>query len=316
MWDNAFHYFYEAASLGSMRLASEKVGVAVSSISRQISQLEATMGVSLIERGRRSIRLTDAGRLVFDFHREQLADREGLMNRLQELREVKTGHIILAIGEGFIGNPFAHTIDQFQRRNRGIAITVQIFASSEIIRMVLEDEVHIGMILHVPDEPKIRTRLSVSQPLTVLCAPKHPAAALSSITLEDLARFDLCLPPKGFLIRSALQHAERRARIMLEPMLVTNSIQMMREVAKAGRAVTVLPRISALAELAEGSLVARPLIDPELEHSSVSLIHRLGRQLDGAPARLLSQLENSLKNWAPAPAPLDESANDPLPLGT
>lgn len=178
--------------------------------------------------------------------------------------------------------------------------------------MVLEDEVHIGMILHDPDEPKIRTRLSVSQPLTVLCSPRHPAAALESLTLEDLARFDLVLPPKGFRIRTTLQHAERRARIMLEPMLVTTSIQMMRDVAKAGRAVTVLPRISALAELADGTLVARPLIDPELEHSTVSLIHRLGRQLDGAPARLLSQLENSLKNWAPAPASADDPAYDSL----
>jgi len=310
MWDNAFHYFYEAATLGSMRLASEKIGVAVSSISRQISQLEATMGVSLIERGRRTIRLTDAGRLVFDFHREQLSDRESLMNRLQELREVKTGHILLAIGEGFIGNALAHTIDQFQRRNRGIAITVRSCASSEIVRMVLEDEVHIGMILHDPDEPKIRTRLSVSQPLTVLCSPKHPAAALPSLTLEDLARFDLCLPPKSFRIRATLLHAERRARIMLEPMLVTDSIQMMRDIAKAGRAVTVLPRISALAELAEGTLVARPLMDPELEHSTVCLIHRLGRQLDGAPARLLLQLENSLKSGISTPA----SADEPLSL--
>ncbi|WP_016745363.1 LysR family transcriptional regulator [Rhizorhabdus wittichii] len=300
MWDNAFQYFYEAASLGSMRLASDKIGVAVSSISRQISQLEAAMGVALIERGRRSIRLTDAGRLVFDFHRDQMADREGLMNRLQELREVKTGHISMAIGEGFLGNAFAHTLDQFQRRNPGIAVTVHSCSSSEVVRMVLEDEAHVGMILHITDEPKIRTRVSVSQPLTVLCAPSHPAAALHAVTMEDLARYALCLPPKGFRIRSQLAQAERRARVMLEPMLVTTSIQMMRDVAKAGRAVTVLPRISAVTELAEGSLVARPLLDPELEHSSVSLIHRLGRQLDGAPARMLSLLENNLKTWVPA----------------
>ena len=72
---------------------------------------------------------------------------------------------------------------------------------------------------------------------------------------------------------------------------------MMRDVAKAGNVVTVLPRISALAELADGSLVARPLLDAELEDSTVSLIHRLGRQLNGAPARLLSLLENNLKSW-------------------
>lgn len=300
MWDNAFQYFYEAASLGSMRLASDKIGVAVSSISRQISQLEAAMGVALIERGRRSIRLTDAGRLVFDFHRDQMADRESLMNRLQELREVKTGNISMAIGEGFLGNAFAKTLDQFQRRNPGIAITVHSCSSSEVVRMVLEDEAHIGMILHITDEPKIRTRVSVSQPLTVLCAPSHPAAALPAVTVADLARYALCLPPKGFRIRAQLAQAERRARVMLEPMLVTTSIQMMRDVAKAGRAVTVLPRLSVVTELAEGSLVARPLLDPELEHSSVSLIHRLGRQLDGAPARMLSLLENNLKTWAPA----------------
>ena len=60
MWDNALNYFYEAAKRGSMRLASEKIGVAVSSISRQISQLERTFGMSLIEPGRRSIKLTEA----------------------------------------------------------------------------------------------------------------------------------------------------------------------------------------------------------------------------------------------------------------
>ncbi len=308
MWDNAFHYFYEAASLGSMRLASDKIGVAVSSISRQISQLETALGVALIERGRRSIRLTDAGRLVFDFHRDQIADRESLMNRLHELREVKTGNILMAIGEGFIGHAFATTIDQFQRRNPGLAVTIYSCSSSDVVRMVLEDEVHIGMILHVTEEPKIRTRLSVSQPLTVLCAPTHPIAALKAVTMEDLAGYNLCLPPKGFRIRSTLAHAERRARVVIEPMLVTTSIQMMRDVAKAGRVVTVLPRISAVTELAEGSLVARPLLDPELEHSSVSLIHRLGRQLDGAPARLLSLLENNLKSWSPCSSGDDSSA--------
>ncbi|PEQ13581.1 LysR family transcriptional regulator [Novosphingobium sp. PC22D] len=307
MWDTALAYFYEAANLGSMRLASEKIGVAVSSISRQIGQLEATMGITLIEPGRRSIRLTDAGRLVFEFHRRQLADKESLFNQLKELREVKTGHVVLAIGEGFIGNSLAGTIEHFQRRNPGIAVTIHSCASSEIVRMVLEDEVHIGMILHVTDEPKIRTRLSVGQPLSVLCAPDHPAAKLDSVTMEDLAGYVLCLPPKGFRIRASLAAAERRARVMLEPMLVTTSIQMMRDMAKAGRVVTVLPRISALTELDEGSLVERPLRDPELEHSTVSLIHRLGRQLDGAPARLLSLLENNLKTRTP-PQPVAAEA--------
>ncbi|WP_417321486.1 LysR family transcriptional regulator [Erythrobacter aureus] len=297
MWDNALNYFYEAAKRGSMRLASEKIGVAVSSISRQISQLERTFGMSLIEPGRRSIKLTEAGKLVFEFHRKQLTDRESLVNQLQELRDVKTGRVVLGIGEGFMGDAFAGTIAQFHRQNPGIEIIIDSGPSAQIVRMVLEDDVHIGMILHVTDEPKVRTRLAVKEPLMVLCAPDHPAAELQAVSLNTLAEYQLCLPPQGFRIRAILAQAEHRARIALEPMLVTTSIQMMRDVAKAGNVVTVLPRISALAELADGSLVARPLLDAELEDSTVSLIHRLGRQLNGAPARLLSLLENNLKSW-------------------
>lgn len=300
MWDNALHYFYEAASLGSMRLASDKIGVAVSSISRQIAQLEAEMGVALIERGRRSIRLTEAGQLAYEYHKNQLADREALMNQLQDLREVKTGRIDLAVGEGFLGSAFTAIIDNFQRRNPGIAVTVTSGTTSELVRMVLDDEAHIGMILHTTSEPKIRTRASVAQPLIVLCAPNHPAASLPSLTLADLARFDLCLPPKGFRIRTILNDAEKRAHTWLEPRLVTTSLQMMRDTVRAGRAVTVLPRISALTEIEEGSLVARPLLEAELEHTTISLIHRLGRQLDGAPARLLGLLEAKLKTWTEA----------------
>lgn len=228
MWDNALQYFYEAANLGSMRLASDKIGVAVSSISRQIAQLESEMGIALIERGRRSIRLTEAGQLAFEYHKNQLADREALLNQIQELREVKSGRIDLAIGEGFFGPPFTALIEGFQRRNPGIAITVTSCASSEIIRMVLDDEAHIGMILHTTSEPKIRTRSAVAQPLMVLCAPSHPAAAMEALTIADLGGFDLCLPPQGFRIRGTLNHAEKRAQTWLEPRLVTTSIQMMR----------------------------------------------------------------------------------------
>ncbi|TKD52170.1 LysR family transcriptional regulator [Sphingomonas baiyangensis] len=298
MWDNALHYFYEAATLGSMRLASDKIGVATSSISRQIAQLEQDMGVALIERGRRSIRLTEAGRLAFEFHRNQLADRETLLNQLQELREVKTGRVDLAIGEGFFGPPLIETIDGFQRRNPGIAIAVASSSSAEIVRMVLDDEAHVGMILNTTTEPKIRTRAVVEQPLMVLCSPRHALAAREAVTIAELQDTDLCLPPRGFSIIAALAEAQKRAHVWLEPMLVTTSIQMMREIAKAGRAVTVLPRISALAELDQGTLVARPLLDDAIEHTTVSLIHRLGRQLEGAPARLLAILEAKLKSWS------------------
>ena len=300
MLEVALGYFYEAATLGSMRLASEKIGVAVSSISRQIAYLEKQLGVTLIERGRRSVLLTEAGRMTIEYHRGQVSDREALINRLRDLREMKTGRVDVAVGEGFFGQSFSNLIDGFQRRNPGIVVSVLTGTTNEIERMVLEDEAHIGLIFGTSNEPKIRTRTALAQPLEVICQRDHPAAKMAALTLTDLKRFASCLPPKGFRIRHLLHDAEKRAQTWLDPLIVTTSLQLMRDLVRSGRMVTVLPRIAAVAELAEGTLVARPLLEEELEHATVSLIHRLGRQLDGAPSRLLGQIETKLRNWTEA----------------
>lgn len=293
----SLHYFYQAASLGSMRLASDKIGVAVSSISRQIGQLERDMGVALIERGRRTIRLTEAGRLTYEYYQGCMADEEAFMNRLHDYKQLKAGKIDIAIGEGFLGGFLLETIESFQNQHPGVSVAISVLSTSEIVKKVLDDSAHCGLIFNDCNEPKIRVRAAASQPLVVLCSPQHPAAAMETLSLQDLSGFDLCLPDAALLIRQLLRDAERREETWLEPKLTTTSIYVMRETAKAGRMATVLPRMAATTELEEGSLVARPIHGASLEDTTVSLIHRLGRQLDGAPARLLSTLEARLKAW-------------------
>ena len=297
MSDIALMYLYEDDTLGTMRLASDKIGVAVSSISRQIAQLELEYGAPLIERGRRTIKVTPAGEVALDYYRAKMADREAFLNRLADLRESRTGHVDLAVGEGFLGRSFIDSIEQYQSANPGILISIVSGPTAEVVRLVLNDEAHIGLIFQSENDPKIRVRASALQPLMVICAPDHPVAADVGVSFPVLAQQPLCLPPRGFRIRQTLAAAEARLNVWLQPELTTGSIHVMREIAKQGRLVTVLPPISVLAELEEGTLVARPLLDAALEHTTIGLIHRLGRQLNGPPGRMLAMLENRVKTW-------------------
>ncbi len=298
MQGNALYYFYQAANLGSMRLASDKIGVAVSSISRQIASLEAEIGVALIERGRRSIRMTEAGRLAYEYYQGCLAHEESFTNRLREHRQLKAGKVSIAVGEGFLGGFFTDTLEAFQSQHPGISVDVQVLSTAETVKTVLDDNAHFGLIFNDCTEPKIRVRATAAQPLMVLCAPTHPAAQSSALTLQDLSAYDLCLASSGLRIHQILRDAERREQIWLEPKLTTSSIYLMREAAVAGRMLTILPRIAAASEIESGALVARPVTGADLEDTTISLIHRLGRQLDGAPARLLATFETRLKAWS------------------
>ncbi len=304
LMDVAMRYFYEAANQGSMRLASEKLGVAVSSISRQIVQLEGYLGVNLIEKGRRSVKLTEAGHLTYDFHRSHIAELDALRTKIQDLRGVRKGSIRLAVGEGFLTSTFFQTIDAFHKKNPGLHIDTHVGSTSEIVRMVEDDEVHMGLVLQIQPEPKVRVRLSVAQALMVLVHPSHPLTRKNRVSLAELAQHDLCLPPKGFRIRQILADMEAAAGVHLEAAQTTSSIVMMRDLASEGRLATVLPQIAAVGEIAARRLVALPFAEPEVEPVSVHLITRLGRHLEGAPAKMLSVLEAKMRSWT---APVESS---------
>jgi DNA-binding transcriptional LysR family regulator len=178
-----------------------------------------------------------------------------------------------------------------------MSISITSAPTSEIIRMILNDEAHIGLIFNEPNEPKIRVRASYAQSLMAICSPDHPIAQLKKVTLEKLSTFQLCLPAKQYRLRQMLAAMEARKQIWLDAKLTTNSLHLMSEAAKGGEFVSILPMIAVATELEEGTLVARPISDSDAEDGISCLIHRVGRQLDGAPARLLSVLEANFRRW-------------------
>lgn len=293
----ALRYFYEAVMAGSMTLASEKLGVATSSISRQISQLEAQLGIPLIERGRRSIKPTEAGELAFRYYRDHMSTQEAFESQINDLRGVKAGRVSLAVGEGFLTSTFAEFLSDYSSANPGIEVSLKLGGTSEIIRMVLDDEADLGLVLQFPPEPKIRTRASAVQPFVVLAHPDHPLAQLKSVTLQDLSAHRLCLGPPGFRIRQIITASEAADRTSLAPVFTTDSIALMKQLAATGTMVTVLPLLAGSAEIEAGQLVARPIVSEAMEVAKISLISRLGRQLPAAPLQLLSRLETKIWAW-------------------
>ncbi|MRX51621.1 LysR family transcriptional regulator [Paracoccus sp. S-4012] len=291
-------YLLEALRAGSMRAAGDRLDVAASSISRQIAQLEEHYGAALVEKGRRGIRLTRAGEIVVEHYRNQLADREALHARLADLRAVRTGEVTLAVGEGFLGRSLTDMITRFRQDHPGIQLSIIVGTSQDIARMVAEDEAHLGLVFQIPHDPKLQVRNVIAQPLMVIAAPDHPLAEAAQVSIADLHDYPLCLMERSFRIRQILAEAEAGSGRYLAPAVTTNSIFMMLDLARTGGALTILPRLSVWSELQRGALVAIPIAGVEMERTSVSLILRAGRKLEGAPARFLAAQERLLRQWA------------------
>jgi DNA-binding transcriptional LysR family regulator len=297
MSDLNLRYFFESAKLGSMRAAADKLGIAVSSISRQISQLEADLGVALIEHGRRTIKLTEAGMLLLDYHGEQVAQREVLDSRLADLKGLRSGRIDLVIGEGFISQALSGVLGRFMSTHPGILMDVRVVASSnEVARMVVEDEAHLGLAFESGSDPRSRARVSIKQPLRAIVPPGHALAERAHIKLADLVPYNVCLPESSLRTRQLIKLAEERERVSIQPCLTSNSVSLLRDMLVSDGFVTLLPVLAVANEVASGQLIAIPVDNPILECTTVNLLSRLGRQLAPAPTRLLSVLEAHLNN--------------------
>lgn len=298
MSETGLRYLLEAFNAGSMRAAGDRLDIAASSISRQVTQLEEHFGVALIERGRRGIKLTEAGEIVIEHYRNQIADREALRARLEELRASRTGTVTLWMGEGFLGETFTDLINTFNRSNPEVRLNITIGPSREIARMVIDDQAHMGLVFQIPHDPKIHLRTAIAQPLMVVAPPDHPLARCDRVSLAQLREYPLCLAERSFRLRQILGEAEARSGLHLEPAITTNSIFVMLDAVRKGSALTVLPRLSVWSDLERGTLVSIPIADDRMENTSVCLILRAGRKLEGAPARFLAALERLLRRWS------------------
>ena len=299
MQDLNLQYLYEAARLGSMRAAADLLTVAASSISRQIAQLEAEIGTALIEHGSRRIKLTEAGRLLIEYHEAQLAQREIFEARLSDLKGLRTGRISLAVGEGFVGSPLSALINGFVRKHSGLQVDVRILASSaEVARLVVEDEAHLGLAFHASDDPRIRVLTSISHPLCAVMLPSHPLAQHAAVTLSELVQYPMCLPECSFRTRQILKEVEIAEGITLQPSVTSNSIGLLKNLLQSGDLCTLLPLLAVAEEVERGEFVAVAVHGAALDGTSVHLISRLGRRLTPAPLRLIDELTIYLDRYA------------------
>ncbi|UHC15417.1 LysR family transcriptional regulator [Methylobacterium currus] len=293
--ERCLRYLAEAVGCGSVRAAADKLNVNASAVSRQLAQMEVQLATPLIERHSRGVRATPAGALLLDYHRRQASDREDILAKLAALKGLRRGHIGVVLGEGFIGDLMSGLLQGFWARHPALTMTLDLAATNDVVRRVVEDEAHLGLVYNPPPEPRLRTHLAMPHPIRVLVREDHPLAShRGPVRLADLAghRLGTMHPATG--IRQIIAAAERAEGARLEPALTTGSIGVLKQFVASGTGVTLLPAFCAAPEMAAGILVALPLADPGLNAVEARIVTRLGRQLPPAAAALLQHLARGM----------------------
>ncbi|MEV6008804.1 LysR family transcriptional regulator [Streptomyces sp. NPDC051976] len=188
-------YVVAVAEEGGFQRAAERLVMAQPPLSRQIRELERTLGVTLFER-RPVVRPTEAGRVFVESARAILADSDRLIERTVlagrgELGTVRVGYIYSAVFE-----TLPRLVAAMGEAHPGVTVDVSEGWSPELDAALLADTCDIALSRDLPQRPEYRSEPLRRERLVAVVADGHPLARQGRAGLREFAGQRFCHPPR------------------------------------------------------------------------------------------------------------------------
>lgn len=292
----AMVYFQTVAELLSVRECARRLNVASSAVSRQITQLEDALGMTLFQREGRRLKLTSAGEILLRHVRRVASPLEAAVSELDMLRGLKTGSVRIATVESVGMSFLPPLLTAFSQQHPTLHLSVEVTSSTDVIARLLDETVDVGFgfVNAPPREIEMAVRRDVR--VGVLMRPDHPLAQREHLTLADCFAHPVAIGTGELSIRRAIQPILDASASMPPPLLEVGSIRMLVELAQAGHHVSIMTPIGAHNEIGRGSLLFRPLDDPGLSTNRFGLMVRASTRLLYAPAVFYDQAKEHFRS--------------------
>ncbi len=189
-------YFREVAQQLHFRKAAETLAVAQPALSRAVAQLEAALHADLLNRTRRGVEVTPAGRLLLERMEPLLRALAALPSDLQALAEGQVGHVRVAFTGLAMATVLPPILREFHRRHPGIRLELVESPTSTQLTALKAGDLACGFFHPETATPGLRTHVLLRERNGVLLPSSHRLAPRRSVRLQDLAATPFVLFPR------------------------------------------------------------------------------------------------------------------------
>jgi len=270
--------FCRIVELKSFSKAAQELYLTQSTLSSHIKTLEDGLSIRLLDRLGREVVPTKAGEVLYEYARgicKLKADAKQAMDRFRGKIE---GRLILG-GSTIPGEYILpRLIGEFNALHPGAIITLRIRDSKEVMEMVLDGEVELGVVGSRPTEDKLNYKGFLKDELILVASSNHPLAKRDGIRPEGLRDIPLILREMGSGTRMVFEGRLKEKGVGLEGLKVVaemGSTSAVKQGVKAGLGFTVISRMAVAEELKTGVLKEIPIKGLRLTRPFYIITHRL-----------------------------------------
>lgn len=285
--------FCEVGATPNFAAVAARLALTPSLVGQHIKQLEAQLGVPLLERVAGRLQLSDAGNALLPVLQSHLSPIEERLRAMVEAREALSGTLTLAAPRSLARLWLRPRLLRLLEVYPGLSLKVSLESDAEVRRMLLDGRVELGLLVEDPSLLTLELMPVQSEELLAVASPRYLARAGQLASAQDFRAqrwivYDASLPlHEQWWRRSFGAREPFDARVVAQ----IASLDEMLAFACAGAGIAVLPDHQVAEFLGSGALVALQPERTRFERRVPGRVYLAWRREQGQSARLLAVLQ-------------------------
>ena len=225
----------------SVSRAASRIHLTQPTVSLQVQSLERDLSTTLFERRGPKIELTFEGKLLYDLARPLV---EGLTSLEQEFdarrNNLEHGKLAIAAGESTIHYVLPRAVQQFSSKHPGIALMLNNVTGKLGLQQLRDRTVDfcVGPMLDTPAD--IAFEPVVAFDPVLIAALGHPLAKLKKVSLRDISRYPLILPPRHLSTWRQVEMVFQQRNLPYEVRLEMGGWEVIKRYVELGMGVSIV----------------------------------------------------------------------------
>lgn len=290
-----FRYFLAVIDSGSLAAAGERLHIAPSAVSRQISILEETVGVPLFERRPRGMEPTAAGSALADHARRASLEEKNLLSELRAGDYPGAKVIRLVSTEGLSRYFLPNVLIQHHRQHPTFQYVLEVMSPHECTEKVMRGEADVGLTFSTAPTEGVDILYSSRSAIRAVMRVGHPLGRHPQLSLQALTPYPLALTPKGTTQRQLFDLVCQMEGLTFHHVMTCNYSGAIHEFVRHSDAIAFGGVISQRANESDG-LISVSLSNSQFADRSIQILTMPKRTLPVTLQLFIGTLIGCLKN--------------------
>jgi len=269
--------FVEVAETEHISRAAASLFLTQAAVTQQVRHFERAVGLQLLERDGRRVRLTDAGRTLAEACRGALRAVQVMEDTAKAIHELEAGSLHVGASPTCATYYLPPHLAEFTRQHPAVKLEVAVAGTPELNRRVLAGSLDCALIEGEPDPALVSWELSPDE-LILVAHRDHPLSQLKRVTPSELARHRYLRRGPEFSAENAVRQMIGEGYDRMESMSLGHP-EYVRAATVAGLGWSALPKRAVVGDIRLGILKSLPV--PPIVRS----IMVIRRRSQGGPAQ-------------------------------